>query len=139
MSLFDQFETDADKEAEGVEVEYAPNKDGTVPTFIISRMGKANKKYSKMLDKATKPYARQLQLGTLANETADNLFMGVFVKTVLKGWSNVRGKDGKDMPFTPENATELFKLLPDLYEDLQEKAKSAALFREEVNEADAGN
>ena len=139
MSLFEQFETDNAKEIEGVPVKYAPNADGTIPTFYLSRMGKANKKYSKALDKATKPYARQMQLGTLAEETAEDLFRGVFVKTVLKGWENVRGKDGLELEFTPENAADLFKKLPDLYDDLQEKARSAALFREEVNEADAGN
>lgn len=139
MSLFEQFETNAEKEVEGVPVKYAPNKDGTIPTFFLSRMGKTNKKYSKALDKATKPYARQLKLGTLANETADALFQGVFAKTVLKGWENVYGRDGKPMPFTVENAVELFGLLPDLYDDLTEKASSAALFREETNEDDAGN
>jgi hypothetical protein len=139
MSLFDQFETNAEKETEGVEVQYAPNKDGTIPTFTLSRMGKANKKYSKALDKSSKPYARQLQLGTLAEETAESLFMGVFVKTVLKGWANVRGKDGKDLAFTPENALMVLKALPDLYEDLQDKARSAALFREETNEDDVKN
>ena len=139
MSLFEQFETDNAKEIEGVPVKYAPNADGTIPTFYLSRMGKANKKYSKALDKATKPYARQMQLGTLAEETAEDLFRGVFVKTVLKGWENVRGKDGLELEFTPENAADLFKKLPDLYDDLQEKARSAALFREEINEADAGN
>lgn len=139
MSLFEQFETNAEKEIEGVPVKYAPNGDGTVPTFYLSRMGKSNKKYSKALDKATKPYARQMQLGTLADETAEDLFRNVFIKTVLKGWDNVRGKDGKDMAFTVENANELFTKLPDLYEDLQEKARSAALFREEINEVDAGN
>lgn len=139
MSLFDQFQTDQTKEIEGVPVKYAPNKDGTIPTFYISRMGKANKRYSKMLDKVTKPYARQLQLGTLDAETADDLFQGVFAKTVLKGWENVRGKDGEELQFTPENALMLFKALPDLYEDLTAKAQSAALFRDEANETDAGN
>jgi len=139
MSLFDQFETDNTKETEGVEVVYAPNKDGTVPTFTLSRMGKSNKKYSKLLDKSSKPYARQLQLGTLAEETAETLFMTVFAKTVLKGWANVRGKDGKDLAFTVENVIMVMKALPDLYDDLQDKARSAALFREETNEEDAGN
>ena len=139
MSLFEQFETDNAKEIEGVPVKYAPNADGTIPTFYLSRMGKANKKYSKALDKVTKPYARQMQLGTLAEETAEDMFRGVFVKTVLKGWENIRGKDGLELEFTPENAADLFKKLPDLYDDLQEKARSAALFREEINEADAGN
>lgn len=139
MSLFDQFETSAAKEIDGVPVRYAPNSDGSIPTFYISRMGKANKKYTKALDKATKPYARQMQIGTLAEETADELFRGVFIRTVLKNWENVRGKDGAELEFTPENATALFGRLPELYEDLLEKSRSAALFREEVMETDAGN
>ncbi len=46
--LFKQFKTNSAKETEGVEIEFpeAQNDDGTVPTFIISRMGKSNKAYS---------------------------------------------------------------------------------------------
>lgn len=139
MSLFAQFKTDERKETEGVPVQYAPNGDGTIPTFFLSRMGKTNKKYTKELNRATKPFARQLQTDTLPPEQAENIFMGVFVKTVLKGWVNVRDEDGNELAFTVENATALFKKLPDLYDDLTEQAKSAALFREADIEADAGN
>ena len=137
MSLFDQFETNNDKEVEGVDVQYAPNKDGTIPTFTISRMSKANKKYQKYMEKRTKPYARQLQLGTMDEETAQNMFQDIFITTVLKGWSNVRGRDGKDLAFTKENAAMVMQALPDLYEDLEAKSKSAALFRNEEDEDDA--
>ena len=139
MSLFAQFKTDERKEVEGVPVQYAPNGDGTIPTFFLSRMGKTNKKYTKELNRATKPFSRQLQTDTLPPEQAESIFMGVFVKTVLKGWANVRDEDGNELAFTVENATALFKKLPDLYDDLTEQAKSAALFREADIEADAGN
>ncbi|WBF76921.1 hypothetical protein PSV3_00219 [Septimatrevirus PSV33] len=54
--LFKQFKTNSTKEAEGVEIEFpeAQNDDGSVPTFVISRMGKSNKAYSKALDAASR-------------------------------------------------------------------------------------
>ena len=47
--LFKQFKTNSTKEVEGVEIEFpeAQNDDGTVPTFVISRMGKSNKAQEK--------------------------------------------------------------------------------------------
>lgn len=139
MSIFSQFSTNKEKEIEGVPVKYAPNADGTVPTFYVSRMGKANKKYEQYLTKVTKPHARQLRMNTMDPATADALFLDVFVKTIIKGWENVQDADGHPIPFTTESATALFKALPDLYDDLSEQAQSAALFRDEENEADAGN
>ena len=139
MSLHDQFETNASKEIEGVEIKYAPNKDKSVPTFIVCRMGATNKRYQKELDRVTKPYRRQMQLGTMDNTVAESLMMGVFIKTILKGWSGVQNKKGEEIPFNEETATELFLQLPDLYEDLQAKAGSAALFREEALEDEAKN
>ena len=96
MSLYKQFATNSEKEMEGVEVQMteAENEDGSIPTFVVSRMGKSNKRYSKALEAATRPYRRQIELGTMNNDKAEEIFMGVFVDTVLKGWKNVRGEDG---------------------------------------------
>ena len=88
MSLYKQFATNSEKEMEGVEVQMteAENEDGSIPTFVVSRMGKSNKRYSKALEAATRPYRRQIELGTMNNDKAEEIFMGVFVDTVLKGW-----------------------------------------------------
>lgn len=139
--LFKQFKTNASKEVEGVEIEFpeAQNDNGTIPTFIISRMGKANKAYSKALEAATRPYRRQVELGTLKNEIAEGLFMGVFVDTVLKGWKNVQDENGEEITFSKEAATRLLEELPDVYERLQEEAKLAANFRDSGLEAEAKN
>ena len=139
MSLFKQFATDAKKEAEGVRISYAPNSDGSIPTFIIARMGKSNKKYSKALEVATRPYRRQMELGTLANETAEAIFLKVFVDTILLGWEFVQDENEIFMDCKKENAIRLFEKLPELYEDLQKQANSVVLFRNEALEDEAKN
>lgn len=141
MGLHKQFKTSSLKENEGVKIEFveAMNEDNTVPTFIISRMGKSNKIYSKALEAATRPYRRQVELGTMKNEVAENLFMGVFVDTILKGWVNVQDEKGKEIPFSKEAAISLLTELPDVYERLQDEAKLSANFRDDALEGEAKN
>lgn len=141
MSLYTQFAVDNKKESDGVKIEMfeAENEDGTVPAFFVSRMGKSNKRYSKALESATRPYRRQIQLGTMNNEKAEEIFLEVFCDTVLMRWENVTGKDGKALPFNKQNAIGLFKDLPEVYERLQEEAQMSANFRDETVEAEAKN
>lgn len=139
--LHKQFKTNVSKENDGVEIEFseAENDDGSVPTFVISRMGKTNKAYSKALEQATRPYRRQAELGTLKNDVAESLFIGVFVDTILRGWYNVQDAEGKDIPFTKQNAIGLLTELPDVYERLQQEAKLSSNFRDTALEAEAKN
>lgn len=146
MSLSKQFETNQAAEVQGVEVTYAPNEDGTVPTFVIARMGKSNKNYMKALEKATRPHRRAIELNILDNETADDIFTGVFAETVLIGWKNIKTSDitgdSNDegySPYSKINATRLLKRLPDLYDDLQRQASQASTFRDETLEDEAKN
>ena len=139
--LFKQFKTNSAKEVEGIEIEFpeAQNDDGTVPTFVISRMGKSNKAYSKALEAATRPYRRQVELGTMKNDVAEALFLGVFCDTVLKGWKNVQNEAGEAIEFRKDNATSLMGELPDVYDRLQEEAKLSANFRDAVLDTEAKN
>ena len=141
MSLYKQFATNTDKEIEGIEVQMteAENEDGSIPTFVVSRMGKSNKRYSKALEAATRPYRRQIELGTMNNDKAEEIFMGVFVDTVLKGWKNVPDENGAELPFNKQSATKLFKDLPEVYERLQEEAKLSANFRDAALEEEVKN
>ena len=139
MSLFKQFATNKDAETQGVWVEYGPNEDGTVPSFKLARAGKSNEKWAKLLEKATRPHRRALELGRLDNKISDQIFKGVFVEAVLLDWKNVKDRDGNDFPFTRSNALELMNQLPELYDDLSEKASKATLFAEVELEADAKN
>lgn len=139
MSLFSQFKTDSDKERNGVEITYAANEDGTIPTFIIARAAKSNREWSKEYERQTKPYRRQIELKTFPNEKAEEIALSVFVKIILKGWSNVQDESGNEIPFTQENAIQLFKSLPELYEDLDKQSGDMALFKASAREEEAKN
>lgn len=137
------FKTNSAKEVEGVEIEFpeATNNDKTVPVFVLSRMGKANKTYAKALEAKTRPFRRQVELGTMKTEVADELFLNVFVDTILRGWRHVQDDNGAEIPFTRENAIALLTEpgMEDLYERLQTEAGLSANFRDLKLESEAGN
>lgn len=139
MSLFKQFGTNKEAEQEGVWVEYGPNDDGTIPAFKIARAGKSNKKWLKAVERATKPHRRAMELGTIDNVLAEKLMRDVFAESVLTDWRNVQDKDGKPLAFSKAEAVALLEALPELYDDLNEKASKAAMFRDEALENEAKN
>jgi hypothetical protein len=139
MSLYKEFETNQAAEVEGKFVEYGANDDGSIPAFKLARMSKVNKRYTKALERATRPHRRAIEMETMNNELAERLFREVFVDTVLLDWRNVQDREGKKLAFNRENALKLLTDLPELYDDLQEKAKKASLFRDDASEKEAGN
>lgn len=139
MSIFSQFSTDAKKEAEGVKITFGPNKDGSIPSVTILRAGKSNKRYAKVLEAVTRPYRRQLELGTLDNDTAEKLFKKVFADSVVLGWEHIQEDDGTEIAFSKEAAVALFEKLPEFYDELQKQANLVSNFRIDLLEQDAGN
>lgn len=151
MGLSQHYLMDDAKENGGIEVRFeeAINADGSVPTFIVARMGKTNKAYSKGLEAATRPFRRQMELGTMDNAKAEAIFLDVFATFVLKGWKNIPMSDVTGIAderadcnyadFSKANAVLLLKRLPEVYDRLQDEAKASANFREEGLEADAKN
>jgi hypothetical protein len=139
--LFRNYKTDADKESTGIEVPFpdAQNDDGTIPTFILARMGGSNAAYQKALEAATRPHRRQIALNALKEEIANELLLGVFATTVLLGWRNVQDAKGGDLIYGRKEAVELMKTLPDLYARLRDEATVAANYRDESLEAQAKN
>lgn len=138
-SLFKQFKTNADREINGIEVKYDANADGSQPTFIIARIGAANRAYMKTLDRNLRPHRREVQLGTLDIETDYKLTLDTFVDEILKGWSHVLNEDGSPLMYNRTNAIALMKLLPDLYIDLRSRASEAANYRDAELEGEAKN
>lgn len=139
MSIFDDFETNKEKEQQGVAIEYSANKDGTVPTFFVSRMSRTNKKYVKSLEQNSKPYRRQIELETLKPEVAEKVNIQVFVDSILNGWQNIQDKNGAVIEYSKAAAIELFKKLPDLYDDLAARAAKASTFRDDALQEEAKN
>lgn len=139
--IFKSFKTDSAKEEEGVKIELfeAENEDKTIPAFYVARAGKGNKAYAKALETATRPYKRQIQLGTFDSKKQEAIYLDVFCSTVLKSWENIYGEDGKLIPFSKANAVSLFGQLPELFDRVFEESTILENFKIGEREEDAKN
>lgn len=147
MSLFKQFKTDPKVEREGLLLDYGPNKDlpadaeGKHPTIMIrvARAGGANDAYNKRIEALSKKHRRKIQNDAMEVAELREMTMNAVADTVILGWENVTDEDGQLMPFSRDNALKLFKALPDLFNDVQEQAAKATLFRASLREDDLKN
>ena len=104
MSLYAAYKTDTSRENLGARIEKGSNEDGTKIVFIVARTGKTNTSYKLASERAFKPHKAAIKAGNLSNETAEALLLDLFCGDLLKGWENVRDEDGKELPFTVDNA-----------------------------------
>jgi len=139
MSLYKNWSTDINKEVNGIPVEFEANDDGTVPTFIISRMGATNKPYLRALEQAQKPYLRQIQLKTMDKDKHEKLILEVFATNIIKGWSNIQDENGNVLAYSKENAVKILTDLPEIYDNLFQVAMSADMFKKDELEESAKN
>lgn len=143
MSLKDSYRTSPDAARTGVWVEYPANKDKTIPRVKLARMSKVNRAYTKALNKATQPVSREIQLETLDEDKAEYIFLQVFLDTIMLDWENIQpDDDGKAIANGDKSAMRTMLADPewqDWYDDLQEKAKKASLFRQAQLENDEKN
>lgn len=135
MSFYDTFTTDANLENDrGIDLDYGA--DGII---TIHRAGGANRKFQRVMEGKMRPYRRRIENGTLENEVAERLLAEVYAEAVVVGWSGVKDRKGKDMPFSSDNAVTLLTDLPDLFRDIQEQAGRVANFRAAEIDADVKN
>lgn len=147
MSLRKTFKTSKELEVQGVWVEVGINDHNGKPIRIrIARMSQTNKRYTIALNRATRPHQSAINTNTMDPLLARDMLQKVFVEAVLLDWDNLPKSDltGNDedkdaLPFTAENALALFIEMPDLYDDWEKRAQSAATFREEELEDLAKN
>ena len=145
MSLYKQFRTDKSVETAGVWLEYGENDQKKPVRIRVARAGGANERYSKVLDRITKPVRRSIQAETLPPAQVRKLIIQAYAESIVLGWENVdleaseNGPEVKDAPFTKENAVRLFTDLPDLFDDVQEQSRKAALFQQDILEVSAKN
>ena len=133
-SIYDKFATDKKAEQEGITLDYG---DGL--KIKIARAGGSNVKYEKLVQARLKKYERQRQLDLLEIDTLRPILREVYAEAVVLGWEGVTDREGNPLPFNKANAVKLFEDLPDLFEDIVVQAQKAALFRQHILEAEAGN
>lgn len=140
MSLFSQFQTDQSAETDGIDIDYGiDSRTGENIKFKVARAGGSNAKFAKLWDSKTKPYRRQIQTDTMDNATAEKLIHEVYAEAVVLGWSGVYDRDGNKLDYTVANCVQLFKDLPELFNDIRQVASSIAAFRIQEREEDAKN
>ncbi|MCM1497281.1 MAG: hypothetical protein NC124_02330 [Clostridium sp.] len=131
MNIYDIFETDTKKEESG-----APVKFGAATLYIASSSSQTNKKFAK---RAAEFAERNSRLRYVDDKEKVNQAKEIYAECVLVGWENVTGKDGKELPYSKENALKLFNDLPRLYEEVVTIASDIKTFKEEKREEIAKN
>lgn len=145
MNLYTMFKTDEKHEKQGVWIEYgrtaptAEAPEGLPIRIKLARAGGKNVGFNKALEKATRPYRKQIQAGSVSTETIEALYRECMVDHVIIGWENVSDATGAVLPYNRANVLRVLTDLPDLYRDLKEQSNDMSLFREEEREVDLGN
>lgn len=120
------FKTDKKLELEGVDFAI---DDKT--SFRVRHITPDNPKVKAAMAAYFKPYARQIQLGTLDPEKSQEINVKVFVDACLVSWEGVE-LDDKPAECTKENAITLFKGLPQLFQTLWDYANDFQNYREDL-------
>jgi hypothetical protein len=142
MSMYSQFATDQGLEKNGVILDYGHFR------VTVARAGGSNKKFSRLLEKKTKPYRRQIQNESMDDIVAERIIREVYAECIIQNWETkegdkwkkgIEGKDGKILPFCNQNIYDTLTNLPELFIDIQQQAGKAAIFKQEIQEDDAKN
>lgn len=120
------FKTDANLEKNGVWFDISDETG-----FLLRPVKASNPKMKKALSDHYKPYAKQVELGTLDPDKALEINIRMFIDVSLVDWKGVE-IDGKPTPCTPENALQFFKELPDLFDTLWKHASDYNNYREDL-------
>lgn len=137
MSIWDLYETDADRETEGFW--YKVNKKITVK---LARAGGANLSFTKAMEALTREHRKRggaFEGEKVDVELATDLMKQAFAETIIMDWKGLTKKDGKPLAYSAKAAYDLMVSLPDLFNELRDAAGEAANYRFEDIQDDVGN
>lgn len=100
-------------------------------SFRVRRFNSSNPRVKAAMASYYKPFARQIEMGTLPIEKSNEISVKLFIDCCLVSWEGIE-EDGKPIECNKENALKLFKELPDLFETLWKHANSFESYKEDV-------
>lgn len=122
-----QFKTDQALETGGVWFDISDKV-----SFLIRRFGGLNSQRVKQaMALEYKPFARQVEMGTMSSDQERRILVKVFVDASLVDWKGVE-IDGKEAVFSKELAVNLFMGLPELFDSLIKHSQSADSYKENL-------
>lgn len=133
-NLYAAFATSTDVEKEGVVIKYGENT-----SIRIARAGGSNSAFSLRYEVLMRPYRRLAQTGQMDKEVQAEIMRRLYAETVVRNWEGVTDREGNVLIFSVDNCIQLFKDLPDLFDDVVNHSLNAALYREEIREEDSKN
>jgi len=120
------FKTDAKHAEDGVEFVIDEKT-----AFKVRHFNQTNPRIKAAMAQHYKPYAKQVELGTLGLDKQMEINVKVFIDVCLVSWRGVE-IDGKEADCTPENAHKLFLDLPNLFDALWKHANDFQHYKEDV-------
>lgn len=120
------FKTNEDLEKDGVDFALDEKT-----SFRMRHFSATNPRVKAAMASHYKPYARQVELGTLDQKKADEITMKLFIDVCLVSWQGVE-IDGKEVECSKENALILFNRLPKLFDVLWRYANDFNNYREDM-------
>ena len=145
MTLNKQFKTNSVAANDGVWFDFpdAPNEDGSVPGFCMSRKATQNKAYSQaMRDFIQNTTDAEGLTKELTHDENASLDLDIFLAALLQDWRNFQPEDdGKSIDYSYDNAKAIFgdPDWSDLYKDLVIKCSQSAAYRTARVKAEAKN
>ena len=130
MTTYSQFKTNRELETKGVILQIGDSD------FHVRRAGGGNRAYSTTFAEKTKPFQRQISLGTLPDEKALDIMLETYWDSVMLGWSNVTDEEGNVLEYTKENFKKVMTDLPELWNALRDEAGEARNFQDEQAKTD---
>lgn len=103
-----------------------------ITSFKVRYFNTNSPKFKAAMMTHYKPHARQVELGTISPEKALEINVKVFVDTCLVSWKGVLDGDKNPIEFSRENAIELFKGLPVLFDSINAYAQDYKNYKEDM-------
>ena len=100
--------------------------------FLIKRFGGFNSQAVKLeLAKHYKPFARQIETGSMDEKKEKEIMLKVFVNACVLDWKGIE-IDGKEVAYSKEECVKLLVGLPELADALVSYASDSKNYREEL-------
>lgn len=126
-NLDKDFKTDSKAENEGIIFELNEKV-----SFKVRRFVSTNPRVKAAMAAYYKPYARMIEMGTMPQEKSDEITIKLFIDVCLVSWEGLEDGEGKPIEFTKENAFQVLKSLPVMFEAVWKYANNFENFKEDL-------